>query len=140
MPGTLVAKAIIDDDPPALLRDTNGVQAKPVGDRAPADRNEHGIGREHGGITPRRRLDVHGEIRRGSLDLGHLVAEMETKALFLQHALKLLGDFSIGARQNTIQEFDDGHLGAKPAPDRAKFETDHAGANDEKLFGDALQG
>jgi len=61
------------------------------------------------------------------------------KALLFQHALKLLGDFGVRAWQDAVQKFDDGHLGTEPAPDRAKFETDHARANNEKFSGNLFQ-
>ena len=79
------------------------------------------------------------KIRFGLFDFRHLMAEMEMKSLFLQHALKLLGDLGIGARQNAVQKFDDGHLGAKPAPDRAEFETDDARPDNDEFLGNTLQ-
>ena len=74
------------------------------------------------------------------LDLRHLVAELELKALFLEHALELLGDLAVLAWQDAVEELDHRHLGAEPPPDRTQFEPDHAGADDDQLFGNLGQG
>ena len=63
------------------------------------------------------------------------MAEVELETLLLQQALELLGDFAVHARQDAVEEFDDRHFGAEPPPDRAEFEADDAGADDEQLFG-----
>ena len=63
------------------------------------------------------------------------VGEAEAKTLLLQHPLKLPGDLAVHARQDAVEEFDDGDLGAQARPDRAEFEPDHAGADDQQLPG-----
>src|SRR5205823_15118726 len=64
-------------------------------------------------------------------DLG---AELEHKALLFKHALELLGHFAIHAGQDAVEEFDDHYLRSQPAPHRAEFEADHAGADDQHFF------
>ncbi len=59
---------------------------------------------------------------------------MEGKALLLQDALKLLADLGVDAGQDAVEKFDDGHIAAEAAPDRAEFEADDAGADDEEIL------
>ncbi len=80
------------------------------------------------------RLDFHLQRFAGSIDCRDLRRQFEGKPLLLQHAVKLLGDLAVDARQNVIEEFDDRHLGAEPPPHRAELEPDDAGADDEELL------
>ena len=69
---------------------------------------------------------------RGGGDFG---AQTELDALLLQDALKRGGDLFVHARDDPVEEFDHGDLGAQAAPDAAKFQADVAGANHHQMAG-----
>src|SRR5260370_21586286 len=48
--------------------------------------------------------------------------------------MELLADLGVDGGENMIEEFDNRHLSAEPAPHRAEFEPDDASADDEELF------
>ena len=60
--------------------------------------------------------------------------ELELEALLFENALELLGDLAIHARQDAVEIFDHRDLGAEAAPDRAEFEADDAGADDDQFL------
>ena len=62
------------------------------------------------------------------------MAQVKCEALLLQHALHLSGDLAIHAGQDAIEELNDRHLGPEAPPNRAEFEPDHPGADDDQLF------
>ena len=66
--------------------------------------------------------------------------ELELHALLAEDALELLADLAVHARQDPVEILDHGHLGPEAAPDRAEFEADDAGADDEELARDLFQG
>ena len=124
----------IDDDLPALRLDAERLQTQAFGERAPADGDKHHVGVDRLGLAAGRRLDRRLDARPRCLDFGQLVTEVESKALLFQRALHQLGGLAVDPRQDTIQELDHRHFGTQPAPDRAEFEADDAGADDDQLL------
>ena len=47
--------------------------------------------------------------------------------------MELLGDLAVHAGQDAVEEFDHGHLGPQPSPDRAELQADDAGADHQEL-------
>ena len=61
-----------------------------------------------------------------------LARQAEGDALLAEDALGLPGDLAVDAGQDAVEELDHGHLAAEPPPDRAEFEADDAGADDDE--------
>ena len=59
---------------------------------------------------------------------------MEFHPLRGEHFLQRVRHFEIEAERDAREKFEHGHLGAEPAPDRAHFQTNRAGADDEELL------
>src|SRR3974390_2554805 len=59
---------------------------------------------------------------------------MKRQALSLQETLELFGDLAVKPRRDAIQEFDDGHFAAEPAPNRTEFEPDIARSHHEQAL------
>src|SRR5262245_14773419 len=59
-------------------------------------------------------------------------AELELDALLFENAFRLLGDFGIHPRQDTIEVLDDRHLRTEPFPHRSELEPDVTGANHDQ--------
>ena len=112
-------------------RDPGLFEAEPLGIGDAADCDQHDIGLQGFGLAARGRLDLRRQHLARGLDGGDLGAELERKALFFQDALELSCDFAIHARQNPVEKFHNGDLGAETVPHRAEFEPDHAGAHDQ---------
>ena len=122
-------------DEHALLgieRDTGLGKPKPLGERHAADRDEHDIGFNGFGGTACSRLDVCNDAPASRLDRGDLARQPNCDALLFENALKRARDFVVYSGQNAVQVFDDEHVRAEALPDGPEFESDDAGADDEK--------
>src|SRR5262249_18639704 len=139
-PGDARFKMLVDHHAAMLHRNAKHFEAEPIGERPPADGDKNGIGRKHNSFAAARGHDGDIESCRRLFDFGHLVAEAEDKTLLFENAPKLFGGFAVGAGKNPVQKFDDGHLGAKPAPNRAEFETDDSGPDDKQFAGHFFEG
>ena len=134
--GDIGAEMRIDDDAAAIvLLHAGGFEAEAFGVGHAPDRDQHDIGFERLRCAAARgRLDLYLERLAGGIDRGDFRRQLERQPLLLQHAMELLGDFAVDARQDVIEEFDDRHFGAEPPPHRAELEPDDAGADDEQLL------
>src|SRR5215216_3195083 len=115
-------------------RDAGFIEAEPFSVGHAADANQHDIGFERFCRSAGCRFDMGLQRLARRIDAGDLGTELESKALLFEHALELLCDLAIHARQDAIEEFDDHDLSAEPFPDRAKLKPDHARADDQKLL------
>ena len=122
-------------DQHALLgieRDSGLREPKPIGERYAADRDEHDIGFNGFGRTACSRLDVCNDAPASRLDRGDLARQPNCDALLFENALKRARDFVVYSGQNSVEVFDDEHVRAEALPDGPEFESDDAGADDEK--------
>src|SRR5262249_37882560 len=109
----------IDDDAAAVVGlHAHVAEAEAFGVGHAADRHEHHVGfdRLGGAATARSRFDFRLERPTRIVDRRHLGGELKGHALLLQNALEALGHVEIDARQDAVQKFHHGHLGAEPAP------------------------
>ena len=112
--GHVGREVVVDDDAAALGRDAGRFQAEAVRVGTPPRRDQHDIGEQVLARAARDRLEMHAAAALVLDHLGHLRRQMELEALLLQHALELLGDFPVHARQDAVEIFDHRHLGAEP--------------------------
>ncbi len=125
----------VGDDAAAAVEVHAGLfEAQIGGEGPPADRDQHHIGIDGLLLAARGRLDRHAQAFAGLLHAHNLGRELELHALARQDALELLAHFAVEARRDAIEEFDHGHIAAEPAPHRAEFEADHAGADHEQAL------
>ena len=113
-------------------RDACLLQAEAVGVGRAADRDQHHVGFDCLCRTACGGLDLRHQRLARCIDARDLGAELECKALLFEKALKLLCDFAVHAGQDAIEKFHHRDLRAEAAPHRAKFQADHAGADDQK--------
>ena len=84
-------------------------------------------------------LDGDGAAAGVTRQRGDFRGELEGDALLFEDALEALGDVAVHAGQDAVEIFDDLDFGAEAAPDRAEFEADDAGADDEQFAGHERQ-
>ena len=84
-------------------------------------------------------LDRQGHAGIADRGAGDLRPQTERQPLFRQHAPRRGREFGIHARQNAVEELDDGDLRAQSAPHAAEFQADHAGANDNQMLRHLVQ-
>ena len=101
-PRDIGCKSIIDHDAASIQRNAKSLKAQPFGNGTPANCDEDHIGGEHKNLASTGRFDPDLQARFRFFDPFHLMAETKFKTLFLQHALKLLGNFAIKFRQNAV--------------------------------------
>ena len=118
----------------AVERNAGFLQAKAFGVGHPADADQHHVGFELLRRAAGRGFDGHRQHLARGINRGDLGAELEHKALLLQQALELPGDFAVHAGQDAVEEFDHHDLGTEPVPHRAELEPDHAGADDQQFL------
>src|SRR3546814_5939105 len=93
----------VDDDGAALVQlDAEFVQAQPGGQRPSADRQQHHVGGQLGGVAALDRLHAQRDTGLAGLGTGDLGRQLELDALLLQHALEALGGVGIGARKSVV--------------------------------------
>src|SRR4051812_16802075 len=130
---------LVDDDAPFFHRHAGGFEAEALRVRPAAGGDQHDIRSYRLGGAAGDRLHRHGRAGRTGLNTRDLAGELEDKTLLLQHALELLGDITIHARQDAVEELDDGNVRAEAPPDRAELEPDYARAHDNEMFGHRRQ-
>ena len=115
--------------------DAKAVEAQPVGERLAPRGNQHHVGIE-------RFLAVVLAQLVGDLGLGfHRFDALNggahdgVQALFLEHLVEVLLHFAIHAGGDMVEIFHDRHLGPKAGIDRAQFQPDDAGADDDQFLG-----
>ena len=119
---------------PRSIATPTALEPEALGVGTAADRDQHDIGFERLRLAARRRLD-----RRPSRPLAVFSTpatfwpRWKTKPCFSSMRWNCLATSRVHARQDAVEEFDDGDLGAEPAPDRAELEPDDAGADDDEL-------
>ncbi len=104
-------------------------EAKPLGVRNAADRDQHHVAVEQFLHAATSLLDLHLATGGPGLDAQHLGAELEGDTLLFEDALKGLGDLCVHPRRDAIEHLDNRHLGAESPPHRAKLKPDIAGAD-----------
>src|SRR5438128_1030557 len=125
----------VDLHAPAIVeRDASLLAPEPVGVGHAADANQNHIGLERLCRPAGCWFDTDLQRLARRIDAGDLGTELERKALLFEHALKLFRHFAVHAGQDAVEEFDDHDLRSQPAPHRAEFEADHAGADDQHFF------
>ena len=65
--------------------------------------------------------------------------QVDVQALLLEDAMGLLGDIGVGQREEVGQGFQQSDLGTQAVPDRAQFQSDHAGADHTQRFRHGLE-
>ena len=113
---------------------TNFIQAKAGGVRTATDGNQHHVSFEFLCIAAFGRFNSQGHAGLGGFCCGYLVAEFEFKTLLGKDALGLFDQLAIHARQNAVQEFNNGDFGTQTTPDGTKFQTDDASTNHNHLL------
>ena len=130
----------VDRNAPAIVSGKpDMIETQTVGIRFAPRRNEHDIGRDGFGIATALWLEYHVRTLGRLDDGGDLLAEFEVQSLLFEDAQELLGDIRIHAAENGVEIFDDGDFRTEPRPDRAKFEADHATADDDHRRRNAFQ-
>src|SRR5436190_7207446 len=119
-------------------RDAEFFSKNAFGKGTAADGDEHFVGFEfqffaalRGGGNRATIFDFHGTDFR---------LEMESHALGGERFLQQVCQLEIEAECDPREKFEHNYFGAEPTPDRAKFKTDRATANDEKFLRRLLKG
>src|SRR6185369_11877388 len=127
-------KMRVDLHAPAIVeRDAGLLAAEAFGVGHAADANQHYIRFERFRGSTRRRFDRRLQRLARGIDAGNFGAELERKTLLFENALELLCHLAIHAGQDAIEEFHHGDFRPQAVPDRAEFEPDHAGTDDQQV-------
>ena len=131
---------VIDFDPAlGISRHTGLVKTKSVRIRNTSHRHQHHVGLERFNRTARRRFGRQHHLALGFAGARHLGRQLEGEALFLQHALEVLGHIAVHARQDAVEIFDHRHLRAEPGIDRSQLEPDDPGPDHRQSFRHGLE-
>src|SRR5262245_1662306 len=125
----------IDDHAPAIVQPYSDLaQPQPFRIGHASDRHEHHVGVDRCCRAARGRLHARLQSLSAAVDRNDFRRQFEGHALLLQDALELLRDLQVDARQDAVEKFNHGYVGAEAAPHRAELEADHAGADDEQAL------
>ena len=123
------AAVFVDDDEATPVEFHPGsFSEQPRRERPPADGDDEPVD-----LQRLLALAVHiGDIDRLAADrsAGYLRAKADIEALFHEAAQRLTRDGAVGDRQELVGRLEDHDFAAKPPPDAAEFEPDHAGTDD----------
>ncbi len=133
-------EAVVDGDAPGLVAaDAERLEAEAFGAGPAPHGHEHGVGRKPLRLAPIPGLDDDLELLLAIFHFHHPVGEAEREALSCEDALQLLRHLAVHARRDAVEELHHRDFGAKPPPHGAEFETDVAGADDEKPPGHVIE-
>ena len=119
---------LVRRDPlPRVELDADLLQAKALGDRAAADRDEHQVAVDGLAVA-----EIDAEPVAGLLDLRALLLEMKRDPAPSELLRQLGGRVVILHRDQLRQHLDDRHLGAEALEDRGELAADDAATEDDE--------
>ena len=128
------------DKASSVWRDADGGEIEAFSVGATANSQQHNFGVLRLGRTARHGFIGQGHAELGRPRAGDLLAHLENHALLGQRPLERHGDLGVRAGDGPVEILDDGDFGAQAAPDRAEFQTDDPGADDDHALGHGGQG